>query len=656
MPTTRERCELAIVGSGRACLSVLSRLSKARADRAVVIDPSGSWLYSFARTQLRLGATHLRSTTTQVPFENACGLERYVETTGKKRDVVRIGSGFAGVPSVKVFAEYCAKTVAERFGGVRVERGTVVNVRWCDETSEEVREALQLIDKSEDDAAGVGQDERDAVAMMRCGAILLTLDTGKTFLAARCVWTPKFSLPLVPSWVLEAKMSYAKCNASYDGQSIDCGIMNAGDVDMSVADHAKGKCVLIVGGGTTAATLALAAQTRGAKVVTLMCRRKITVSEFECDVKYFGNKGLYEFHACADAQVRANKLESFKSKASVNEHTHRRLRDAALTSDNLRILEQRVLHGAVWSDREKKWRVRSAPTDEAKVEFESVMYRRYRDEGIEPDNVALLNFGKEVTSTHDEVWLACGEFVDLAKDPALRTLVETTAVEIARGFPALAEEKIECAHDKNQNAAAGGGGGCRWPGTSMYVLGAYASLTIGPGADLPVGHRMAAKQVVDAMKKHETAILRNKNPYQVVDTSIVVPRTPERGEMFNRFKRLPPELADKGLIDIESLIAGASMERVELDHYEMYEEDMRAEIRLKIPEPVLARDVYVCFQDRALEMWALGRQKAYRFFIRKLYKNVIVDRCSYKVYANKNRVTLNIHKYTNHYWRYLRDR
>jgi hypothetical protein len=26
------------------------------------------------------------------------------------------------------------------------------------------------------------------------------------------------------------------------------------------------------------------------------------------------------------------------------------------------------------------------------------------------------------------------------------------------------------------------------------------------------------------------------------------------------------------------------------------------------------------------------------------------------VYANKNRVVLNIHKYTNHYWRYLRDR
>ncbi len=655
MATACERCELAIVGSGRACLSVLSRLSRDRAERAVVIDPSGAWLYSFARTQLRLGATHLRSTTTQVPFENACGLERYIETLGKKRDVVRTGSGFAGVPSVRVFAEYCAKTVAERFGGVRVERGTVVDVRWCDETSEEVRDAFKAIDESEG-AAGVGQDERDAVDMMRCGAILLTLDTGKTFLAARCVWTPKFSLPLVPSWVLEAKASYAKYNASYDRQSIDCGIMNAADVDMSATDCARGKCILVVGGGTTAATLALAAQTRGAKVVTLMCRRKITVSEFECDVKYFGNKGLYEFHACADAQIRANKLESFKSKASVNEHTHRRLRDAALKTDNLRVLEQRVLNGAVWSDREKKWRVRSAPTDEAKVEFESAMYRRYRDEGIEPDSSALAIFEKEVTSTHDEIWLACGEFVDLAKDPALRTLVETTSVEIARGFPALAEEKIECAHDKGQTAAAGGGGGCRWPGTSMYVLGAYASLTIGPGADLPVGHRMAAKQVVDAMKKHETAILRNKNPYQVAETSSEAQRTPDRGETFDRFKKLPPDLADKGLIDIESLIAGAAMERVELDNYEMYEEDMRAEIRLKIPEAILARDVYVCFQDRALEMWALGKQKAYRFFIRKLYKNVIVDRCSYRVYANKNRIVLNIHKYTNHYWRYLRDR
>ena len=53
-------------------------------------------------------------------------------------------------------------------------------------------------------------------------------------------------------------------------------------------------------------------------------------------------------------------------------------------------------------------------------------------------------------------------------------------------------------------------------------------------------------------------------------------------------------------------------------------------------------------------MWAIGEKRAYRFFIPKLYKNVIVDRCSYKVQPNRNRVILKIQKYTNHYWRFLR--
>ena len=644
-----ERVELAIVGTGRAALSVLSRLPASALAGTVVIDPSGSWLHSFARTQLRLGATHLRSTATQVPFDASCGLERYVEMTGKKCEIVRAVEGFVGVPSVRVYAEYCAKTIAERFGAVRVERGAVVDVRWCDEDSDEVREALT----NNSNGKNSGSD------LMRFGAVLLTLDSGKAFLAARCVWTPKFSRPLVPSWVIEARASYARSHTDYDGQNASCGIMSTRDVDVSAEDTVRDKSILIVGGGWTAATLALAAQSKGAKFVTLMSRRKIVVSEFECDVKYFGYKGLREFLAGGDAQSRAKSLESCKTQASMNEHTHRRLREAEAHNAgsqecNLTVFEQKTVTGARWGDEEGKWLVTSKPTDDAKIEFESEQFRAYRDEGIEPSPQALAAFEREETTAYDEIWLACGELVDLASDSVLQTLVETTPVEIAKGFPLLVEEDFEDVHERGLKAAAGGGGGCRWPGTSLYVIGAYASLTMGPCADLPVGHRVAAKQIIDVMKKHQKMVLRGKNPYRcAVDLSKVV-RTPERGESFERIKRLPIELSDKGLIDINNMLGGMDMERVELDHYELYEEDMFADVRLKLPEAIDAHDVYVCFENRAVEMWAIGKKRVYRFFIRKLYKEVISDKCSYKVYLNKQRVVIRLHKFSNHYWQYLK--
>ena len=91
--------------------------------------------------------------------------------------------------------------------------------------------------------------------------------------------------------------------------------MNARDVDVSVPKTILGKRILVVGGGMTAATLAISACRRGAKSVTLLSRRRLTVSEFECDVKYFGNKGLRDFQACGDMQRRAEMLETYAAHA-----------------------------------------------------------------------------------------------------------------------------------------------------------------------------------------------------------------------------------------------------------------------------------------------------------------------------------------------------
>ena len=635
---------LVVVGSGRGAINVLSRLPEAKLAQAVVIDPSGEWLHAFSRRCLRLGATHVRATVTQHPFASACGLERFVEDYGRHEEIVRTSEAYAPVPSVKVYAEYCARMVVEQLRDVRLVKGVVADVQMIDERA-------------------IGEFEC-ADPLVRYGAMLLTLESGERFLAAQCVWTPKHAQPRAPSWVIDAKASYRAANPSYDGQnSASCGIMTVNDVNMSIESRVVDKTILVVGGGMSAATLALEAAQRGAKSVTLLSRRLLDVSEFECDVQYFGCKGLRKFHACTDAQRKAEMLDSYKSKASVNEHMYRRLTDESLSERNvLSIIEQHNVCGAEWDATKSRWYTRIVPTEEAVMDFETRMYERLRDTGVPPDSTEA--FSQEKGAMYDEIWIACGEVVDITHDSALRSLIATTSVDIARGLPALADETFDYEHGPGGVAPAGGNGGCRWPNTSLFITGAYAALTIGPGADYPVGHRMAAKNIVDALKKHQTAVLTKKgNPYRVkaaeasnvVDDNGVVrgPVTPDTSPDKQHVKRLPLEYARHALIDASSVVP-SNFERIELNNFQSCEEDMTMELRVPIPESISAKNVHVVFDTQAFEMWAIGESRAYRFFVAKLYKDVIVERCSYRAFPKKNRVTITLHKRNNLYWRFLR--
>lgn len=642
-----ERVELAIVGAGRAALSALAALPRESIKDCIVIDPAGTWLHAFASRHVRNGATHLRSTVTQTPFPGACGLQMYIESTGQERETVKLSEAYAAIPSVKVYAEYCASSVSRLFGNARVIKGTVVDVAFV----------------SGSGGGGGGGDDvtnamrADGFDLGRFGAMVLTLDDGRRVLAARCVWTGKFSQPLVPEWVLRARESYAarRVEEGREDVATDCSgeILNARDVDVSVPKTILGKRILVVGGGMTAATLAISACRRGAKSVTLLSRRRLTVSEFECDVKYFGNKGLRDFQACGDMQRRAEMLETYAAHASVNEFTHQQL----LKEQNgkLLILEQRMIKRVSWDGSKKCWQLVTVPTEAATVEFETEQYRRFREGGHKPEESALSSFQKETIYDFDAIWLGCGEVTNIANDPALRNLISATEIQICKGLPALAEETFDCEHNQGLSAVAGGAGGCRWPGTSLYVIGAYAGLTIGPGADLAVGQRITAKQIATAMKRHQSMILRKVNPYSIKKQIANECSAPHSHEAHTNggTPKLPIEMRAKGIIDIAQIVP-QGMKLVELEQYDMYEEDMTMDIRVKLPEQIANENIHVCFERQALEMWAIGRSCAYRFFVQKLYKPVIVDRCSHKVFAKKQRVTLKIHKYNNLYWRFLK--
>ena len=128
---------------------------------------------------------------------------------------------------------------------------------------------------------------------------------------------------------------------------------------------------------------------------------------------------------------------------------------------------------AEWLGDDEKWRVFLAPTNE--------------DEGDDAEGERAI--------VADLVWAACGEVVDASRDPALRDLSRCGGL-VRGGFPVLVEENDAPNAEADESPAGAASpaalGSLRWPGAPLYFVGAYASLSVGPAATTPAGHRMAA--------------------------------------------------------------------------------------------------------------------------------------------------------------------
>ena len=114
----------------------------------------------------------------------------------------------------------------------------------------------------------------------------------------------------------------------------------------------------------------------------------------------------------------------------------------------------------------------------------------------------------------DFVWAACGDVVDAARDPVLRDLPRSTSSmdltdadaiaagsrlgRVVGGFPVLVEEEKSTPRRAGavapSLAPAGGVGSLRWPGIPLFFIGAYAALSVGPGAPMPAVGRCRLTQ------------------------------------------------------------------------------------------------------------------------------------------------------------------
>ena len=137
-----------------------------------------------------------------------------------------------------------------------------------------------------------------------------------------------------------------------------------------------------------------------------------------------------------------------------------------------------------------------------------------------------------------------------------------------------------------------------------------------------------------------------------------VEKEDEGGLGIPRVLRLVPKSErHRALMDVRELKANtddADLPRVELSRYEVFDEEFMIHVRLTLPEAVPIERVRVAFTEQSVEVWAAGDKAAYRFFLAKLYKPIIVERCTFKVSMKKKRITLILHKFDNLSWRFLK--
>ena len=74
----------------------------------------------------------------------------------------------------------------------------------------------------------------------------------------------------------------------------------------------------------------------------------------------------------------------------------------------------------------------------------------------------------------------------------------------------------------------------------------------------------------------------------------------------------------------------------------------------RFPSACRRKKVRVAFEARSVEVFAIGDKITYRFFVPKLFKPVLVERCRYEVAKSGKRVSLFLHKYDNNEWRFLK--
>jgi hypothetical protein len=316
------------------------------------------------------------------PDPDPYGLLRFAATQGRSDEFVEE----IGRPSAALFQDFCAHLVAAR----RLDR-TLVHDRAVDICPED-------------------------------SAVTITLGGGDRLRARHVV---------LATGAMRAHRP--------PGAPANC--LHSVDIDLARIRLA-GRRIVVVGGGLTAAQLALAAEADGA-YVDLLCRKALFTRPLDIEPTWLGRR-LPAFFAERDPLRRADLLRQARARGSIPAHTAHQLTENA-SGRTLRLHQQCAVK--VIEPCEHRWRIVS-------------------DHGVIDDA--------------DQVWLATGYTVAVANEPLLDQVQACHPTPIIAGLPLLDNDLI-------------------WPGTRLHLTGGLAALSIGPAAQNIAGARIAAERVAMAI-------------------------------------------------------------------------------------------------------------------------------------------------------------
>lgn len=376
-----------LVGAGPAALSAAVLLRcQGLGDDLTVLDPSGRWLAAWHDQFHRQDIPHLRSPAVHHPHPEPFALLRAEGAEGL------VSSGGARLPTTARFARFTDDLI-EDFGLAEVVApATAVELR-----------------------------------LSRGGHATVADDGGRLHRPDRVVLATNTRQPSVPTGLRPA-LGHERLSLS-----------DRVDVRRAV----PGLHVVVVGGGLSAAHLALGAARRGA-VVTLLARRRLTVRRYDVHPTWLGPKKLRPFAAEPDSQRRRTTIDNARGGGTVPHRIRRQLEDC-VEAGRLDLRERSEVRGV--------------------------------REGLDGLELTLSN-GARLTA--NEVWLATGGRLDVTQDPLCAGLLAHRPVPIAGGLPELEADLA-------------------WPGTNVHLSGFATALRLGPTAGNLIGHRRAAQRITAAL-------------------------------------------------------------------------------------------------------------------------------------------------------------
>jgi cation diffusion facilitator CzcD-associated flavoprotein CzcO len=385
--------QVLVVGAGPAALSIATVLTCQEVPAELeVVDPSGRWMAAWRHRFAAQDIPHLRSPAVHHPHPDPFAL---LAVTPREE---LTPSGGTRLPSTASFARFCDDLVHRQ----RLRDAVTPTRATGLEVDAEGRPTVHLADGT--------QRQPD-----------------------RVVLATNARRPAVPDPVrrLVGRDPRIRC----------------GD-EATLADTPVGGHVVVVGGGLSAAHLAVGAAERGA-TVTMLTRRQLLVRRFDTHPSWLGPKKRAPFEAEPDPHARRCTIDQARGGGSVPHRMRRRLQDG----QDRGLLELRcgVTITAVHAH-DDRLRVRTSDGEVGRA---------------------------------DALWLATGGAIDVATDPLCRPLCLGGRTTVARGLPDLAPD-------------------LSWPGTRVHLVGAAASLALGPTAGNLVGQRRAALRLA--------AVLRGDDP------------------------------------------------------------------------------------------------------------------------------------------------